>query len=123
MQTLQEMSQLMQRLKRQWKDTQAHGKHYHTTKQKTEIRRDFLSSVHGKRLQRLNSLVPSGNFTDLTDPLPRRHASALIQLHTSHAPLNHHLARIGKSPSPSCPNCHQGSDEETVIKGRLDNPR
>ena len=27
------------------------------------------------------------------------------ELRTGHAPLNHHLARIGKAPSPACPNC------------------
>ncbi|KIM54153.1 hypothetical protein SCLCIDRAFT_58814, partial [Scleroderma citrinum Foug A] len=34
----------------------------------------------------------------------------LIQLCTSHTPLNHHLARI--LPTPSCPNC--GASYETV---------
>ena len=85
---------------------------HHTKKQKAEIRRDFLSNAHSKRLQQLDSTVLLGKFTDLTDPLPRRHASALVQLCTSHAPLNHHHARIGKSLTPSCPNC--GANYETV---------
>ena len=85
---------------------------HHSKKQKKEIRRDFLSSTRGKHLQRLDSSVPSGKFTDLTDPLPHRHASALIQLRMSHTPLNHHLTRIGKSPTPSCPNC--GASYETI---------
>ena len=85
---------------------------HHTKKQKSEIRKDLLSSTCGKCLQQLDSSAPSGKFTNLTDPLPRRHASALIQLRTSHVPLNHHLARIGKSPTPSCPNCR--ASYETV---------
>ena len=87
---------------------------HHGKNQKSEIRRDILSSTCGKCLQQLNSSAPSGKFTDLTDPLPCRHASALIQLHTSHAPLNHHLARIGKLPTPSCPNCR--ASYETIHK-------
>ena len=85
---------------------------HHTKKQKSEIRKDLLSSTCGKRLQRLDSSAPLGKFTNLTDPLPRRHASALIQLCTSHVPLNHHLARIGKLPTISCPNCR--ASYETV---------
>ncbi|KAG2751293.1 hypothetical protein P692DRAFT_201686145, partial [Suillus brevipes Sb2] len=39
--------------------------------------------------------------------LPRRHSSLLFQLRTGHAPLNKHLHRIAKAPSPICQQCRQ----------------
>ncbi|OCH84712.1 hypothetical protein OBBRIDRAFT_710926, partial [Obba rivulosa] len=36
----------------------------------------------------------------------------LVQLRTGHAPLNQHLHRIGKSDTPTCPNC--GAERETI---------
>lgn len=84
----------------------------HTKKLQKEIVNDLSSSTRGRRLQSLGSSTTSGKFFKLTDPFPCRHASALVQLRTGHALLNHHLARIGKVPSPSCPNC--GASYETV---------
>ena len=54
----------------------------------------------------------SDKFAALVDSLPRRHTSALVQLQTGHTLLNHHLARIGKTPSPACARC--GARYETV---------
>ncbi|OJA15865.1 hypothetical protein AZE42_09984 [Rhizopogon vesiculosus] len=44
--------------------------------------------------------------------LPRRHSPLLFQLRTGHAPLNKHLYRITKVPSPTCQHCNLR--EETV---------
>jgi len=81
-------------------------------KLKAEIKADFSSTDRGKRLQRLDPTMPSGKFAALVNNLPRRHASALVQLRTGHVPLNQHLARIQKAESPACPRCD--SQHETV---------
>ncbi|KAG2157033.1 hypothetical protein DEU56DRAFT_717059, partial [Suillus clintonianus] len=48
---------------------------------------------------------PSKHFATLIARLPRRHSSLIFQLRTGHAPLNKHLNRISKAPSPKCPRC------------------
>ncbi|KAL4250030.1 hypothetical protein ABKN59_005951 [Abortiporus biennis] len=52
-----------------------------------------------------NDAVGRKNYIDitLTEPFTRAQASLLVQLRTSHIPLNHHLHRINKSSSPGCP--------------------
>ena len=49
---------------------------------------------------RVDPDLPSKKFLALISPLPRRHASLLIQLCTEHAPLNFHLHHITKADSP-----------------------
>lgn len=80
------------------------------------IKRDAAShlakSSRYRRLRAIDSSVPSPHFRKLTAELTRKQASLLIQLRTGHIPLNHHLARIGKVNSPTCPACRE--KEETV---------
>ena len=71
----------------------------------TKAKTAFTSSRRGTLMHKVDPSLPSVKFICLVHHLPRRHASAIIQLCTGHTPLNHHLARIGKVPSPSCPNC------------------
>ncbi|OSD02297.1 hypothetical protein PYCCODRAFT_1356049, partial [Trametes coccinea BRFM310] len=56
--------------------------------------------------------LPSKKFDELVCALPRRHANLLLQLRTGHIPLQAHLARISKAPSPLCPTCQE--EPETV---------
>ncbi|KAG2346953.1 hypothetical protein BDR05DRAFT_877886, partial [Suillus weaverae] len=53
---------------------------------------------------------PSKHFSKLIAELPRRHSSLIFQLCTGHAPLNKHLHRITKVPSPTRQQCHQRED-------------
>ena len=62
----------------------------------SKVRSSFSNSHRGKRMHKIDPSLPSAKFSLLVHHLPRRHASAIIQLCTGHAPLNHHLARIGK---------------------------
>ena len=71
----------------------------------SKVKSSFSSSRRGKRMHKTEPTLPSARFTHLIHHLPRRHASAIVQLRTGHASLNHHFARIGKAPSPTCPNC------------------
>ena len=87
-------------------------KQAHNDKLKKDIMDDFMLSTRGARLRRIDPSLPSNKFAALVDSLPCRHTSALVQLRTGHAPLNHHLARIGKVPSPACARC--GAAYETV---------
>ena len=87
-------------------------KQAHNDKLKKDISNDFTLSTRGARLRRIDPSLPSNKFAVLVDSLPRRHISVLVQLRTGHAPLNHHLARIGKVPSPACARC--GAAYETV---------
>ena len=82
------------------------------SKLKIEIKADFLSTDHGKRLRRQDPTMPSGKFTALVNNLPRWHASVLVLLRTGHIPLNQHLACIQRADSLACPNC--GTQYETV---------
>ena len=81
-------------------------------------RAEWLLSPRAAPLARIDDSLPSKKFIQLTAPLPRRHASLLIQLRTGHAPLNHHLHRITKVDSPACPKC--GHPRETVAHFILD---
>ena len=87
-------------------------KQAHNDKLKKDIMDDFMLSARGARLRCIDPSLPSNKFTALVDSLPRRHTSALVQLRTGHTPLNHHLARIGKVPSPACARC--GAAYKTV---------
>ena len=71
----------------------------------SQVSSSFSNSHRGKRMHKIDPSPPSAKFSLLVHHLPCRHASTIIQLHTGHAPLNHPLARIGKVPSPACPNC------------------
>ncbi|KIK34524.1 hypothetical protein CY34DRAFT_17666 [Suillus luteus UH-Slu-Lm8-n1] len=62
------------------------------------------------RLQRIRTIdpsVPSNNYANITDDLPRRHCSLLFQLRSGHAPLNKFLHRIAKSPTAQCQQCNE----------------
>ncbi|KAG2051246.1 hypothetical protein BDR06DRAFT_866575, partial [Suillus hirtellus] len=56
----------------------------------------------------------------ITEDLPRRHSSLLLQLRTEHTPLNKHLHHIAKLQSPTCSSCHQ--KEESVYHYILECP-
>ena len=73
----------------------------------------FEKSPRCATLRRIDPSAPSSNFRKLTDVLPRRQASLLVQLRTGHAPLNKHLHRINCADSPLCPACEEG--EESVF--------
>lgn len=53
----------------------------------------------------IDKSLPSNNFLQLVDKLPRSHSAILMQLRTGHAPLNHHLFRIRCSDTPVYPHC------------------
>lgn len=54
-------------------------------------RTEWALSPRATPLSRIDDSLPSKRFIQLTAPLPRCHASLLIQLHTGHALLNYHL--------------------------------
>jgi hypothetical protein len=70
--------------------------------------RRWQSSKQYKRIRNYNRSLPSPKFMLATSNIPRNTASLIIQLHTNHIALNHHLHRIGKADSPDCPGCDTG---------------
>ncbi len=72
----------------------------------------WRASKRGIDLRRVDPALPSARFAKLVAPLPRRNTSLLIQLRTGHAPLNHHLHRIGRATTQRCQGC--GAAKETV---------
>ena len=84
----------------------------------TAAKAEWNLSPRATLLTRIDTTLPSKTFLRLIAPLPRRHASLLVQLRTGHAPLNHHLHRITKADSSSCPEC--GHPRETVAHYILD---
>lgn len=79
---------------------------------KIEAAKTFAKSPRSKKLHEIDPSGPSPRYQKITNALPRRHASLLIQLRTGHIPLNKHLHGIGKAESPICPGCR--GREETV---------
>ena len=72
-------------------------------------------------LRTIDNSAPSKKYLRLISGLDRRQASLLLQLHSGHIRLNHHLFHIRKSESPACPRC-QGITVETVKHFLLDCP-
>jgi hypothetical protein len=81
----------------------------------------WKSSLRESLLCSIDNSAPSKKYIHLTKPLDRRQSSILFQLRTGHIGLNHHLFRIHKAESPSCPHC-QGITVETVKHFLLDCP-
>ncbi|KIK34349.1 hypothetical protein CY34DRAFT_35921, partial [Suillus luteus UH-Slu-Lm8-n1] len=57
--------------------------------------------------------ILSRSFIKLTAEFPKRPTGPYIALRSRHAPLNHHLHRIGKVPSSRCPHCPD--TDETIL--------
>ncbi|TFY62485.1 hypothetical protein EVJ58_g3830 [Rhodofomes roseus] len=87
---------------------------------KTAASQRWKESPCHAALSRIDPDMPSRKFSKLVAPLPRRHASLLIQMRTGHAPLNHHLHRIRRSDTDRCPACHER--RETVRHYLLECP-
>ena len=93
----------------------------HLTAIHKEWKRRWKASPHFSLIRTIDKSLPSNKFLKLIDPLDRRQSTILTQLHTSHAPLNHHLFCIQHSKSPFCPHC-QGLTVETVTHYLLQCP-
>ena len=77
-----------------------------------EARTVQSSSPRSIKFKEIDPSFLSNHFTKLADEYPRKHAALLVQLRTGHIPLNKHLHRISKSPTPLCPSCEER--EESV---------
>jgi ribonuclease HI len=64
------------------------------------------------RTAKIDDSLPSSTYLSHTANFTRAQHSLITQLRTGHAPLNKHLHRIKKAPSPVCPACHR-ADETT----------
>ena len=81
----------------------------------------FESSPRAPSSHKIDPTLPSGNFLELVDDLPKRHAAILFQLRTGHVPLNKHLHCISKVDSPKCPHCPNAT--KTVLHYLLECPK
>ena len=84
--------------------------------------RRWKSSTRESLLKGIDNTAPSKKYLRLTKGLDRRQASLLFQLRSGHIALNHHLFRIRRSETPSCPHC-QGITVKTVKHFLLDCPQ
>jgi hypothetical protein len=64
------------------------------------------------RLSKIDNRLPQGDYLSDTAKLTRAQSSLITQLRTGHVPLNKHLHRIKRAPSPLCPACTR-ADEST----------
>jgi hypothetical protein len=66
-----------------------------------------MASSHCRRLRGIDRSAPSAKFRKMlsSQRLPRRAALTLVQLRTSHFPLNGYLHARGLYDTPLCPNC------------------
>ena len=72
----------------------------------------FESSPRCQRLWGIDPTMPSPRFRKDTQGLEHWKVLLLVQMRTGHVPLQAHLYRIGKVPSPVCLMCHKA--DETV---------
>jgi ribonuclease HI len=84
--------------------------------------RRWKSSARESLLKTIDNTAPSKKYLRLIKDLDRRQASLLFQLRSGHVGLNHHLFRIHRSETPSCPHC-RGITVETVRHFLLDCPQ
>jgi ribonuclease HI len=84
--------------------------------------RRWKSSPRESLLKTIDNTAPSKKYLRLIRDLDRRQASLLFQLRSGHIGLNHHLFRIRRSETPSCPHC-RGITVETVKHFLLDCPQ
>jgi hypothetical protein len=75
-------------------------------------RNRWILSPRYTRMAQIDDKLPSGKFHKTTAGLTRAQTSLLVQLRTGHIPLNKHLHRIKRSPTPLCPACKRA--DETV---------
>jgi hypothetical protein len=57
------------------------------------------------RINNINPKILKRSFIKFTAEFPKRLTGLYMALCSQHIPLNHHLNRIGKTPSPHCPHC------------------
>ena len=76
-------------------------------------KRHWKTSPRYPRFKDIDNDLPSKKFLRLVNDLDHHQASLIAQLHTGHIPLNHHLFRICRSETPTCPHC-EGLMVETV---------
>jgi len=74
--------------------------------------KEFRMSPRYERSSRFDPKSPASNFMKIATKLTRCQASALAQLHSSHAPLQAYLHRFKLAESPICPSC--GIEPETT---------
>ena len=80
---------------------------------KKENRTMLRRSPRYNKMAKIDPSLPSSKFRKLVDGCNRRQQSVLVQLRTGHVPLQQHLHRIKRAPSPMCPACNR--TEETVF--------
>jgi ribonuclease HI len=80
-------------------------KQWHQTELNERWANTWKTSPRYTRISAIDPSMPSNKYIKLVAMLPRRQTSVYTQLRTRHIPLNQHLHRIGKSPSPHCPIC------------------
>ena len=83
--------------------------------------RHWKSSERENLLRTIDNSAPSKKYLQLISGLDHCQASLLFQLRSGHISLNHHLFRIQKSESPTCPLC-QGITVQMVKHFLLDCP-
>jgi hypothetical protein len=76
------------------------------------FREHWMASPCHARMSNIDEHLPSQSYLKDIGSLTRAQASLITQLRTGHAPLNKHLHRIRKVPSPLCPACNKA--DETV---------
>jgi len=77
----------------------------HLTRIRKRWKRRWKLSPRYAYTSRIDKSLPSNKYLKLVDNLNRQQSAILTQLRTGHAPLNYHLNRIKRSPSPNCPHC------------------
>lgn len=83
-----------------------------TQELKEKAKRLWQNSPRFEKMKKIDETLPSANFARITDKLPRRNCTLLMQLRSGHAPLNDFLYKIGKVSHPMCQACEM--EKETT---------
>ncbi|KAG2108753.1 uncharacterized protein F5147DRAFT_836967 [Suillus discolor] len=92
----------------------------HTVKRLMNTGEDWRKSPRFNCINCIDPKILHRSFIKLTAAFPKCLMGAYFALRSQHAPLNHHLHRIGKHPTPCCPHCP--GTNETVAHYLLDCP-
>lgn len=78
-------------------------------KVKEQRKEEWNRSKRFNRLNRIDPNFPLTSFQQLATGTSRCTTSLLVELRTSHFPLNAYLCRIKRTETPACPHCGPGS--------------
>ena len=94
----------------------AAAKQAYVDKLKARWKEEWSTSPRRARTERFDADFPFNKYRGRQDTLRREHASVLMQVRSTHFPLNRYLHRIGKTDTGHCRACAPEPGQETPLE-------